>query len=457
MTSDATSVGTVLDRLPLGQFHRIVLTVTGLTWALAAFEVLLISFTLSQMSEAWGLTGSQAGALGSASLIGMVIGSWAGGWLADQVGRVPALQSTVLSYAITTGLTALAVGFWSALLLRIVAGVGIGGTATVATAYLSEHLPTDRRGSYLTYLDSFWALGTVVAVIAAWLFLAQPVALSPGLAAMTGWRLLFIVGTTPMFLVPLLGRFGETPYHLVEHGRADEARDRIQAIAQWNDTNIDLSATEFRVVRRGGPSSLGRLASPDIRVRLLVISIAWFGANFGFYGVFIWLPSTIGAADLIGGTYRYLLLAGLVQVPGYLSAAYFVDRVGRKTTLGMYLLLSGIATYLFAATVTGISANPASGIWPFLLGLLAASFFSVGSFGALRAYTPELFPTEVRGLGSGAAEGSGRIAGVLGPIVAGALVESGYVIALTPLAIGFAIGGIIILLFGVETLGQSLE
>jgi putative MFS transporter len=116
-----------------------------------------------------------------------------------------------------------------------------------------------------------------------------------------------------------------------------------------------------------------------------------------------------------------------------------------------------VATYVFAVAVTGSVSAVVGTFWSFVLGLLGASFFAVGSFGALRAYTPELFPTEIRSTGLGVAEGSGRVAGILGPVVAGALVHSGYVVALTPLAIGFALSGLVVLLFGVETRGYSLQ
>jgi putative MFS transporter len=449
-------VGVVLDRIPIGRYHRRLLLIAGFAWALAAMEILLVSFTLSRMSEAWSLSGAEAGMLGSASLLGMVFGSWLGGWAADRRGRVATFQLAVFVYAAAAGLTALSVGFYSAAILRVATGVGVGGTATVATAYLSEHLPTDRRGSYLAYLDAFWSVGTVIAVVGAWFLFAVVGDDLLTVTTITDWRLLFAAASAPLLLVPLVGSLRETPYHLVETGRIKEARDRIREIARENRAEIDLSATTLTVPDDDEQSAgVRQLFDPDLLGRTLMISVAWFCANFGFYGVFIWLPETVGAAGLVGGIYRYLLLAGLVQVPGYLSAAYFVDRVGRKRTLGVYLVLAGVATYLFASTVTGATSD--RGFWVFLAGLLAASFFSVGCFGALRAYTPELFPTEVRSVGSGVAEGSGRVAGILGPVVAGALVGSGYFVALTPLAAGFVGGGAVVLLFGVRTQGRSLE
>jgi putative MFS transporter len=455
--ADTLTVGGALDRVPLGTAHRRILAVTGAAWAFAAMEVLLVSFTLAPMRDLWGLSGAAAGLLGSASLVGMVAGSWLGGTLADDHGRLRTLQVMVAGYALAAGLTAAVDGYLAALALRALTGVGIGGTATAATVYLSEHLPTANRGSYLTYLDAFWAVGTIAAVVAAWLLLGPPGdALTP--AGVDDWRLLFALGAIPLVLLPALRSFEETPHYLARRGDLDAARARIESLARANGSPLDLSGTSLTVVDADDTTGgLRRLLAPALRRRTVVVIVAWFGANLGFYGVFIWLPDTVDAASLVGGSYRYLLLAAVVQIPGYLSAAALVDRIGARRTLGIYLVGAGVATYVFAAALPGITPGFVTGLWPFLLGLTAASFFSVGAFGSLRAYTPALFPTDVRSTGGGLAEGTGRIAGIVGPIIAGGLVESGYLVALAPLAVGFALAGAVVLLQGVETHGAALE
>lgn len=445
--SSPLPIGDVLARIPRGVAQRNVLAATGTAWALAAMEVLLISFTLPTMTEAWGLSGTAAGVLGSASLGGMVLGSPIGGRLADSHGRLRTLQLMVVVYAVSAGLTALAGGVYTATLLRFLTGVGIGGTATTTTVYLSEHLADDVRGRYLTYLDAFWAVGSIVAVVLAWV-LFTPFAISVPVGRFEHWRLLFAIGATPIVLVPLLGRFGESPHYLADHGGETAARERLEAISRTNRAPLDLSTTRLVVRSSDDEAGIGRLLSPSLARRTVVTSLAWFGTNLGFFGVFIWLPGAIGAAQFVGGTYQYLFLASAVQIPGYLSAAWLVDRVGVRRTLGAYLLLSGLGTYVFAAALPGVGFTPLSGFWPFLFGLLAASFFSVGAFGSLRAYTPAQFPTSLRSTGSGVAEGTGRIAGILGPIVAGSLVESGYLLALAPLAVGFALAGVLVFAFG---------
>ncbi|QDX40657.1 MFS transporter [Salarchaeum sp. JOR-1] len=463
-------VSAVLDRIPVGAFHRRLLAICGTAWAFDGMEVILISFTLPVLLDAWSLSGLTAGLLGSASLMGMVAGNWGWGYVADQYGRKPAFQWTVLTYAVFAGLTALAVGFYSGFALRFLTGVGLGGALAVDTSYLSEHLPTNRRGRYLVYLDAFWPLGYGLAVGLAWFFLAflpsGGTVSVPVFGAVEGWRLLFAASAVPGLLVFVIRtQLSETPYYLARTGDVEAANDRLRAIAEENGEDVRLIDADD-VTPMDSPG-FGRLFEADIRLQTVMISAAWFAINFGYYGVFIWLPQTFGASGTVpalsvagltfSGIYVYFLLIALVQFPGYASAAYLVEKVGRKLTLGTYLLASGAFTFVFASAMPGAGFGLGlSGFWPFFLALLASSFFTLGAWGAIYAYTPELFPTEARATGNGFAGGVGKIAAVIGPILAGALVDVGYLVALTPLAVAFALGGLVVLLFGRETKGEPL-
>jgi putative MFS transporter len=455
------TVSQVLDRIPVGAFHHRLLAICGSAWAFDGMEVIVISFTLPVLIEAWSLTGLSAGLLGSASLMGMIVGNWGWGWFADQYGRKDAFQWTVLTYSVFAGLTALATGFYSGFALRFLTGVGLGGALAVDTSYLSEHLPTDRRGRYLVYLDAFWPIGNIIAVVLAWVFLSAlttggTVAV-PVLGDVAGWRLLFAAASFPALLVFVIrSQLHETPYFLAKQGDVDAANARIEAIARENGQEAETIDASSIVT--DPTSSVRRLFQSDLLDQTLMIGAAWFAINFGYYGVFIWLPQTVGAAGVVGNIYLYFLIIAIVQIPGYLSAAYLVERIGRKYTLGSYLLLSGLFTFVFAAAMPEVGFGLGiEGLYPFLGGLLAASFFTLGAWGAIYAYTPELFPTEARATGNGYAGGVGKIAAVIGPILAGSLqASSGYLVALVPLAVAFAIGGLVVLAFGRETKGQPL-
>jgi putative MFS transporter len=463
MSSDSVSVADMMDRIPVGPFHKRLLGICGSAWAFDGMEVIIISFTLPILTEAWNLSGLTAGLLGSSALLGMIAGNWIWGRFADKFGRKKAFEYTVLMYSIFAGLTAVATGFYSGFALRFLTGMGLGGALAVDMSYLSEHLPTEKRGRYLVYLDAFWPIGNILAVGLAWISLdiisTGGTVSVPIIGETAGWRILFASAGLPAFFVFVIRReLRETPYYLAKSGQIDKANKRIKEIAEKNNSDYTpLSANKLDLKEKAGFS---RLFSTNLRKRTIVASVAWFGINFGYYGVFIWLPTTVGASGLVGNIYQYFILLGLVQIPGYLSAAYLIDRIGRKPTLGSYLVLSGLSTFLFANALPKVSilGLGISGFWPFLIGLMAISFFGLGAWGAIYAYTPELFPTEVRATGNGFAGGVGKIAAVLGPIVAGQLAVSGTpnLMSLTPLAVAYILSGVVVLLFGFETRGKQL-
>lgn len=151
---------------------------------------------------------------------------------------------------------------------------------------------------------------------------------------------------------------------------------------------------------------------PYIRPTVL-LSVVWFCVVFSYYGMFLWLPSVM----LMKGysmieSFEYVLLMTLAQLPGYFSAAWLIEKAGRKTILVIYLLGTAGSAYFFGATDS-------------LAMLLAAgmllSFFNLGAWGVLYAYTPEQYPAAIRATGSGTTAAVGRIGGIFYPLLVGSL------------------------------------
>ena len=107
----------------------------------------------------------------------------------------------------------------------------------------------------------------------------------------------------------------------------------------------------------------------------------------------------------------------LAQLPGYYAAAWLVDIIGRKYTLSLFLLLSGICSFFF-----GSASTPAT----LMCWGAAMSFFNLGAWGVIYTYTPEQYPTTIRALGSGWAAGFGRIGGMLAPMLVGVMLANAW-------------------------------
>ena len=183
------SLDQAIDRIGLGRFQRKLLAVAGVSWAADAMEVLLIGFVLPSLTAYWGLSRDQAGFLATTLFVGMMIGAWFWGTVADRVGRRRVFVSTILIGSVGALLSAAAPSYELLLLARLVTGFGIGGTLPVDYAITAEFLPTRQRGRWLVFLESFWALGTVVGAALAWLIIPR----YPD----DGWRIVLALSAVP--------------------------------------------------------------------------------------------------------------------------------------------------------------------------------------------------------------------------------------------------------------------
>ena len=186
--------------------------------------------------------------------------------------------------------------------------------------------------------------------------------------------------------------------------------------------------------------------------RTVMLWVLWFAITYAYYGMFTWLPTllTEGGRGLTR-SFAYVLIITLAQIPGYFSAAYLVDRVGRKWTLVSYLFLTAVGAFFF---------RNAGGEAEILFWGCFISFFNLGAWGVVYTYTPELYPTRARGTGAGWAAAFGRLGGVFAPLVVGQMIGSwgvGYESVFIMFALVLLVGAINVMLLGEETKGRTLE
>jgi len=201
---------------------------------------------------------------------------------------------------------------------------------------------------------------------------------------------------------------------------------------------------------RTGRTRIADLWSAGYARRTAMLWILWFGVVLTYYGIFLWIPTLLVARGLAEvRSNEFFFLSTLAQVPGYFSAAWLVERWGRKPTLVAYLIGSAAAALLFGNAGTGTDAF----VWAALL-----SFFNLGAWGIVYTYTPELYPTAVRATGAGVAAAVGRVGGIIGPYLTPVLVpviaQSGVFALFMALLL---ITAAAVALLGEETRGRSLE
>jgi MFS transporter, putative metabolite:H+ symporter len=385
-----------MGQLPFTRLHARTLLGAGTGWALDAMDVGLISFVGLAIATSWDLDPTQQSWLLSIGFVGMAIGATFGGLLADRYGRRTVFALTLLVYGVATGASALATSLAALLVLRFLVGIGLGAELPVASTLVSELSPTRIRGRMVVALESFWALGWVLAALIGFFVVPR---------FDEGWRWAFAIGLVPA-LWAVVVRWGlpESPLFLERRGRVEEA----EAVVRRFEASAGIEPRESRLLPAAAPHSPGQLWSAAYRVRTAGIWLVWFCVNFSYYGAFIWLPSLLYAQgyDMVR-SFGYTLVITLAQLPGYAVAAVLVEAWGRRLTLAAFLVGSAVSAALFGV---------ADGTTQVLAAGMALSFFNLGAWGALYAVTPEIYPTSVRGAGAGAAAGFGRIASIVAPL-----------------------------------------
>ena len=446
----SVTVAARLDRLPLSRFHYKLLLINGCAWAFDAFDVGLVTFIATALVQAWALSSAQVGILLSSGLLGMMAGAFLSGPAADRFGRKAVFQWTMLIFSVSSLACAFAWDFNSLIAFRFLVGIGLGGETPVVTALMGEFIPAKDRGKVQGLLNTFWALGWLVAAALSYFII-------PNIA--DGWRWAFVAGALPALYIWVVRRnLPESPRWLALQGRDKEALeivDQIETAVAKTVVIPPLTEAHLAAVVVAGKATISTLFAPAYWRTTVMLWLLWFLGMFGYYGLFAWMPSLLmKAGHSMVRSFLYVFIMQLAYIPNQILCAYGMDKYGRKRLLTMNLLLAGLSTVLFGWAL-GFGALDI--VQVIALGIMT-SFFVSGVWGITYTYTPELYPTGVRVTGTSMAATCSRIGSMLAPLVIGySLTFVGVSGAMTIVAGAFILAGIVVAFLGKETKGKSLQ
>ena len=460
-----TDVPARMDRLPWSRWHWLVVVALGITWIIDGLEVTLIGSIspVLETRQSLGFTPAQIGLLGTAYLVGAVLGSLVFGYLTDTLGRKKLFTVTLGLYLVAAFLTAFSWDFWSFAVFRFFTGAGIGGEYSAINSAIDELIPAKVRGRVdLAINGTFWvgaAAGSLASIV-----LLDPQYFRPDL----GWRLGFGIGALPG-LVVIFFRHGvpESPRWLMIRGRKEEAEAvvaEIERAIQADGRAGPLAEPAGTItVRPQGSIGFARIARTMLRTypRRTVLGLAMvISQAFLYNGVSFTFALVLSnfyqiRPDRVG---LYLLPFALGNFLGPLLLGRFFDTVGRKPmimgTYAVSALLLALSGWLFAADL----------LTPTTQTLLWALIFFFASAAASSAYltVSEVFPLEMRGLAIALFYSTGTmLGGTLAPWLFGRLIEQkarvyvfyGDLIAAAVLLLTV----VVVAFFGVRAEGASLE
>ncbi|OUE24383.1 MFS transporter [Clavibacter michiganensis] len=440
-----------LDRLPLSRPHYALLLIGGLGYTFDGMDGAIIAFVLPSIAGVWDLSPAQLGLVGSATPLGFFFGAILSGWLGDRFGRKRVMLWALAFYTVMSIVAALAPSYGVFLVARVLAGVGAGAESVIIAPFISEFIPPKRRGAFIGSLAGFFSFGFVFAALIGRFIV--PI-------GDDGWRWAQVITAVPILLLLWWRRaLPESPRYLLSQGRTAEAEQVVATLERKVTAStkrplppVADDAPEPETDRHAVtiPRALKAMWAKPLRRRTAVIWVVWFSITFSYYGFFSWIPTLlIGRGISVTTSFEYSIIIYLAQIPGYFSAAFLNDKIDRKHTIAIYLMGAAVSAYWLSQ-----SNDPAM----IVTAAAVLSFFLNGTYAGVYAYTPELFPTWMRAMGSGFASAVGRIGSILAPTIIGvfsATLGFGGVFGLTTAVL--AAGVITVIVFGVKTSGLSLE
>jgi MFS family permease len=321
------------------------------------------------------------------------------GYLADSIGRARALMGTILLFSIASLGAATSQSVIQLLMWRAILGIGMGGEWASGAVLISETWPPEHRNKAISIMQSGWAIGYIIAAVAAALILG-----APG-AGPNAWRWLFLVGVLPAFFTLWIRR----------NVREPEA---------WR--NRQRTATR-------GPNPFAVIFGRALVGRTLLIILLGSAVQFAYWGIFFWLPAFLarpvsegGAGMGVVGSLGWIIPVQIGAYLGYLTFGFIADRIGRRRTFILFMLVAALLVPIYGQMARS----------PVILMLLGPvlGYFGHGYFSMFGSFVAELFPTAVRATGQGTSYNIGRMAGAVAPYTIGVLAT------LPGIGIGLALG-----------------
>lgn len=414
VTHSTTAALIALDHVPLRGAHWSLTGVIGVALVIDTMKPATLGFVLPGTAAEYGLDIGTAALLPITALTGTTLGSLMWGLLADRIGRRPTILLSGLLF-MATSVCGFMPTFAGNLAMCFVMGASAGGMLPIAYALMAESVPASARGWLMVAQTGLATVGGYLVAS------ASAVLLEP----LFGWRILWVLGLPSGLLLLLLNRWiPESPRFLLAHGRVAEA----EAVLTRYGVLTPIQPVSTRPA--GPPAPIGRLArlfrSPYTphTATVLLYGIAWGLVNWGFI---TFLPTLL--RDHRGtSTSSLLFLGALLAVPNTILAAFLYGRWSSRRSM---LLYAGMTTagLLGFTTLTSTAGRD----WP-LVALVTLLLAGAGGMIAMLApYAAEIYPTSLRGTGSGLSAAASKVGGMIGPPL------------ISPLAAGLGVGPIALL------------
>ncbi|WP_285529062.1 MFS transporter [Bacillus altitudinis] len=435
----ASQLLTRMESVPFSRWHLKPRIIMGSATFFDAFDALSLAFVLPVLIGMWNLSPAQIGLLIGSGYIGQAIGAIFFGWLAERRGRVFSAKWTVFLMSIMSIACVFSGNFMALFIFRFIQGIGVGGEVPVAASYINELSRAQGRGRFFMLYEMIFPLGLMIS--------AQ---IGAFVVPSFGWKWMFLIGGIGGLIVfVFFFMLRESPRWLISKGRLDEAERIIEEIEASTDKRMPVAKQVSSSTEKG---DWKELFSTFYRKRTLIVWGLWFSAYFVSNGLNNLLPSLYNTVyNLpVGDSLRAASLTNILQTIGVFACAFLIDKVGRKRWATIAFIVTG--ALLTALWISGAN-SPESVIY-----LGSAAYGMMGTITVLLyLYTPEIYPTRMRVIGTAFATAWLRLASAIAPIMIGFILEVSGVSTIFILFASVTVVGAILAFKMIETREKVLE
>ena len=421
-------VSRLLDERGVSSFHVKLIVWSLFIVLIDGYDIGAISFALPSLIKEWGISPRDFGPVLSASLVGILFGSALFGWVGDRYGRKVALISANLVFGVFTLAAAYSTGLQQMTVLRLLAGIGIGGIIPNVVAINSESAPRKMRATLAMIAVGLVPLGGAIPGFIA--------AIGPEHIPGYSWQTLFYIGGIVPILIALVAIVGlpESIKYMALHQRFHAKLMKVLGDLQPGiviPANAKFVIEDEKNVAGFNP---GYLFKDGLG---LITTLLWllFALNLmGYFFLASWTPTLlVTAAHLPPATGA--LAGALMQVGGTVGALLLCRWIDKKRFFAIAILFVLAVPAVGSVGWFGITSQSS-----LLLSSFVAGFMVLGIQSGINVSGALIYPTSLRANGSGWELGIGRIGSIVGPIL-GALfialpVQELYMWAAIPFAIG---------------------
>ncbi len=408
-------------------------------WTLDAMDLLLFAFAVSSIGQVFNLSEAMVGALFSVTLFSSAFGGAVFGIISDYMGRVRALTYSILLYSAFTGLSAFAPNVTYLLVCRVFLGLGVGGEWASGEVLVAEKWPKEHRGKVIGMVQSGWGIGYILAAVLATLIIPnfkEGVSYTVPMIGITfdgldlGWRLLFLVGVLPAFLV----------FYIRKHLDEPEV---------WKQTK--KLRKEGRLSEKAKRFTLSQIFKPDLIRYTVSATLLTSLCMIAYWGLYFWIPQFLASEKGVGLDTKGFIWIVPINIGAFIGCVTFgfiSDRLGRRPVFVFYLLIMAVLVWFFGQATT---LREVLILGPFI------GFFGTGFYSGFGSIFSEIFPTRARGTAQGFCYNVGRGVSAAAPPLIGFLVgKYGFATGLTTVSV-FAVAAAVVVITLPETKGKALE